>query len=218
MEDKSFSYSLGEEIFSCVSHGVGALFAAAGGAVAIVLAALSGSGWNVGAAIVYTVSMFLMYLSSTLYHAFPWPGVKRIFRIFDHSSIFIFIAGCYTPYCLVTLRGTPAGVAVFAAVWGAALGGMLLEIFALGRFKVLSMLCYLATGWAVVWAMGPLVERLDSAGVWLLIVGGLFYTGGVAFYMGKKVRYFHGIWHLFVLAGTIFQYLSIVIYVLPYSR
>ena len=208
-------YTVGEEVFNSVSHGVGALLAVIGGSVAVTLAAVNGSAREVVACTIYAISLFLLYTMSTLYHAFPFPKVKYIFRIFDHSSVFLLIAGTYTPFMFITLQGSTKGLVIFTIVWAAAVLGIVLNAISVNRFAKLSLLLYLAMGWSVIFAIGDVVNALPKGGVLLLILGGVCYTAGVAFYVIKKVKYFHSVWHLFVLAGSTLHYLCIVLYVLP---
>lgn len=208
-------YTFGEEVFNSVTHGVGALLAIIGGSVVVTLAAVYGSHLEVAACAIYAASLFLLYTMSTLYHAFPFPRVKYVFRIFDHSSVFLLIAGTYTPFMLITLKGNVRGLIIFTIVWAAALIGITLNAFSVNKFAKLSLVLYLVMGWSVVLAIGDVVAALSFGGVVLLILGGVFYTAGVAFYAIKRVRYFHSVWHLFVLAGSIMHYLCIVIYVIP---
>lgn len=210
-------YTLGEEIFNSVTHGVGAALAIAGCAVVVVAASFTGNAWTIVACSVYSFMTILAYLSSTLYHALTPPGAKAVFRILDHSSIFVFIAGTYTPYTLVTLRG-PIGWTIFGIVWGAAILGVVLNSISIEKFKVFSMIAYVATGWAVLFAIVPLFDLLDLGGLILLGAGGILYTLGILFYSFKKIRYMHSIWHLFVLAASVLHYFSILFYVVPNPR
>ena len=211
---KSPLYTLGEEIFNAVSHGVGIVFAVAAGAVMIVFAALFGDGWALASAIIYTITMFLLYLMSTLYHSFTNPKAKGVMRILDHCSIFLLIAGSYTPFCLITLR-QHMGIPLFVIIWAVAILGVVLNSVNMEKFKKISLIGYVVMGWAVVFTLKPLIQGLPFGGLLLLALGGLMYTGGVAFYVMKKHRYMHSIWHLFVLAGTVLQYLSVMLYVIP---
>ncbi len=210
-----FQYTLGEEIFSSVSHGVGALFAVIGGSVVVTLAAVYGSALEVAASAIYAVSLFLLYTMSTLYHAFPFPRVKYLFRIFDHSSVFLLIAGTYTPFMLITLQGVTKGFIIFLVNWAAAVVGITFNSISLKKFAKPSLVLYLVMGWSVVFAIGDVVARMQRGGVVLLFLGGVFYTVGVVFYVMKKIKYTHAVWHLFVLVGSVLHYLCIVIYVLP---
>lgn len=211
-------YTVGEEVFNSVTHGVGAVLSIIGGSVAVTLAALTGGTQEVVACVIYAISLVMLYTMSTLYHAFPFPRVKYIFRVFDHSSVFLLIAGTYTPFMLITLRGSTKGMVIFTIVWAAAVLGIVLNAINVNRFAKLSLLLYIAMGWSVMFAIGDVVNALPKGGVWLLILGGVCYTAGVAFYVVKKVKYFHSVWHLFVLAGSILHYLCVVIYVLPLAQ
>lgn len=211
-------YTRGEEVFNSVSHGVGALLAVIGGSVIVTLAVLMGSAREIAACIIYAISLFILYTMSTLYHAFPFPKVKYVFRIFDHSSVFLLIAGTYTPFMLIALQGVTKGMIIFYVVWAAAILGIVLNSISVNRFAKLSMVLYLVMGWSVVFAIGDVLASLPFAGTLLLILGGICYTGGVAFYAIKKVRYFHSVWHLFVLAGSILHYLCVVLYLIPWDN
>ncbi len=212
MSDKTKRYSLGEEIFSGVSHGIGALIGVITMTILIVFAAQSGDVIAVLSVIVYGISMILLYTFSTLYHSITNNTAKKVFRVLDHSSIFIFIAGTYTPFCLVTLRGE-VGYRLFAVVWAAAIVGIILNCFNIEKFKYLSMGIYLIMGWVVVTAINPLLETLPPAGFYLLLAGGICYTVGVIFY-AIKIKWMHGIWHLFCLGGTVTHFLSILLFVI----
>lgn len=205
-------YCLAEEIASSITHGVGALMALIGGIVMIVMAAMTGDLWKIVSVSIYGAAAVLLFTMSTLYHALTHPRAKAIFRIFDHSTIFLLIAGTYTPFTLVTLRG-PGGWTLFALVWGLAAMGIVLNAIDLERFKKLSLISYIAAGWMVVFSFKSLWLNLPWPGPLLLIAGGLMYTGGIFFYARKKTRFTHAIWHLFVLAGAAFHYFSILYYV-----
>lgn len=207
-------YTVGEEVFNSVSHGVGALLSVIGASVLVTLAACFGDLTCVLSSIIYGVSMVILYTMSTLYHAFPFEKVKKIFRIFDHTSIFILIAGTYTPFCLLALRGNPKGVWVFAVVWICAIAGIVMNAVSLEKTEKLSLVLYVVMGWAVVVVIKDIVAALQGPAFWLLLSGGLAYTGGLVFYK-LKYRYMHSIWHLFVFAGTLLHYLCVVMYVLP---
>ena len=207
-------YTVGEEIFNSVSHGVGALLAVAGTGVLITLAACRGDALCVVACCVYSLSLIILYTMSTLYHAFPFEKVKKLFRIFDHASIFILIAGSYTPFCLLALRGNPKGLIVAAVVWACAVIGIVMNAVSLEKTKSIALILYVVMGWAIVFVMGDVTRALWNNGFWLLVAGGLCYTGGLIFYAAKK-RFMHSVWHLFVLGGSVLHYLCIVIYVIP---
>ncbi|MCL2884568.1 MAG: hemolysin III family protein [Oscillospiraceae bacterium] len=203
-------YSLGEEIMNAVTHGAGAGLAVAG---LVLLLVRADDAWKAVSVALYGASMILLFIMSSLYHALTNPTAKKVFRIFDHSTIFILIAGTYTPFTLVTLRGW-VGWTLFGAVWGAAALGIVLNAVGLVKFKKVSMVCYLASGWCVLIALVPLVHRLALAGVLLLLGGGVAYTTGVLFYRAKRIRYMHSVWHLFVLAGVLLHYFCIFLFVL----
>lgn len=206
-------YTLGEEIFNSVSHGVGVALACVGFGILIVLSALYGDAWAVSSSIVYSFSLFALYLASTLYHACPNRRVKGVLQVLDHCSIFLLIAGTYTPYTLITLRGA-LGWSLFGVVWGAAIVGVVLNAIDVQKYSRISMVCYVAMGWVVVLAIRPLMASLAWNGLVLLALGGVFYTVGIVFYVIRR-SYMHSIWHLFVLAGSVCHYLSILLYVIP---
>lgn len=206
-----------EEIVNSITHGLGAVLGVAGTAVAVVWAALYGDVYSVVAASIYGAMLIILYTMSTLYHAFTNETVKKVFRIFDHCSIFLLIAGTYTPFTLCTLRGA-FGWTIFGIIWGFAVLGIVLNAISLERFKKFSLVCYIVMGWMIVIAIKPMLLRLGSSSAMLLLVlGGVAYTVGVIFYKMKQVPYMHGIWHLFVLLGSILHYFSILFYVLPVS-
>ena len=207
-------YTLGEEIFNAVTHGVGALLAIAAIPLCVVQAVTHGAGLLLAAALIYSITMVVEYLMSTLYHAIAVPAAKRVFKVLDHCGIYLYIAGCYAPYCLVTLinnNGNP--LCIF--VWVVALAGIVAEAFWVNRPRWISALLYLMQGWAVVVCIPALWTLLDPVGFWLLVVGGICYTIGAVFYTcTKKKKYMHSVFHLWVLAGSIFQFFSIYLFVL----
>lgn len=207
-------YSPGEELANSLTHGVGALLAIGGLAWLVTLAAIRGDTWHVVACSVYGAAMVVLYTASTLYHAIPSPRVKRALRVFDHASIYLLIAGTYTPFTLVSLRG-PWGWSLFGTVWGLAVAGIVLALAFPGRLRALSLVLYVAMGWVVVVAVKPLLAALPTGGLVLLLLGGLAYTGGLAFYAWRRLPYGHAVWHLFVLAGTVLHFLAVLLYVVP---
>ena len=204
-------YSILEEIVNAITHGLGAAFAVAG--IVLLLLRSGGDPWKVVSASIYGASMILLFTMSCLYHAITNTRAKQILRVFDHSTIFILIAGTYTPFTLVTLRGW-IGWTIFGVVWGVAVLGIILNAISIERFKVISMVGYITSGWCVIAAIGPLVERMVLPGLVLLISGGVAYTVGLVFYALKNVRYMHSIWHVFVFAGALLQYFCILFYVM----
>lgn len=208
-ESSTKFYTLGEEIFNSVSHGVGILFAVAGCAVLIVLSAVFADRWAVISSIIYGISMMLLYTASTLYHSFTNEKVKSLFRVFDHCTIFLLIAGTYTPFTLYTLRET-VGIKLFFVVWASAIIGIILNAIDLKKYEKISVLLYLVMGWCIVFALKPLLASISTLTLVLLVVGGVLYTVGIIFFLITKYRYMHSIWHLFVLAGTVTQYLAVL--------
>ena len=201
-------YTVLEEWLHSLTHGLGAGLSIAGMAVLIVFASLQGDPWKIVSFAVYGSSMALLYLSSTLYHAFQNPALKRIFKMLDHCTIFLLIAGTYTPFLLVNMRGT-LGWTLFGIVWGLALAGITLKLVFGHSFKGLQVAIYLLMGWLIVFASTELVAALNSLGLWLLVAGGLAYTLGVVFYLVRRIPFNHAIWHLFVIAGSVCHYFSI---------
>jgi len=202
------------ERFNSISHLIGTAFALTGLVVLLIMASIQGDPWKIVSFSIYGTTLLLLYTSSTLYHSFRQGRAKAVFRLFDHLCIYLLIAGTYTPFTLVTLRGG-WGWSLFGVVWGLALIGIVLETSFKQRKKTLALVIYLAMGWLVIIALAPLVRSLPAMGVFWLVLGGLFYSGGVVFYVfDKKVRHFHGIWHLFVLAGSLCHFLTMFFYVL----
>ena len=208
-------YTTGEEILNSVSHGVSALGAVVGCSVMVTLAACFGNSTAIISALVFGLSLITMYTMSTLYHAFPFEKVKKLFRIFDHSAIPLLIAGSYTPFCLIALNSNPKGMIVVAVVWICAIVAIALNVVNLDRFERVNLLLYVAMGWAVLFALKDIVSALAKNGFILLTAGGIAYTTGIIFYKMTKIRYMHGVWHLFVTAGSLLHFLCVVMYVLP---
>jgi hemolysin III len=202
------------EIANSVTHGIGTLLAIAGLALLVVFATIYGNAWHIVSFSIYGTTLVLLYLSSTLYHSTQEPRRKYIFRIIDHSAIYLLIAGTYTPFMLVTLQGT-RGWVMFGIVWFLALTGILYKIFFINRHVVISTLFYLAMGWMIMFSIGDLFRNLPQNGIILLGAGGLAYTFGMLFYAGRDKFLMHAVWHLFVLGGSICHFLSILLYVLP---
>ena len=203
------AYSRGEELANALTHGFGAAAALAAGAVLITLTALFGDGWQLASAIVFGVAMLLLYTASTLYHAISHPIAKGRLKVFDHCAIYLLIAGTYTPFMLVGLRG-PTGWWLFGTIWTLALAGVVFKLFYTGRFKRLSTFIYLGMGWLLVVAIKPMLHALDTATLIWLLAGGLAYSGGTFFYMRPKLRYAHAIWHGFVLIGSVCHYVAVM--------
>jgi hemolysin III len=209
-------YTVGEEIANSVTHGIGIAFSIVALTLLVGDAVLYGDGWALAGGIVFGVSLILLYTGSTLYHAIPFPRARHVFKIMDHSAIYLLIAGSYTPFTLVTMRPN-GGWWMFAVVWTLAAVGIATEAFWAYRPRWLSAVVYLFMGWLAVFMIGPMRASLAPNGLWLLIAGGLCYTLGTVFYVYKKVPYFHMVWHLWVLAGSVCHFLAVLLYVVPLS-
>ena len=207
-------YSLSEELLNSISHGVGALFGIVATVLCIVKAAGTGDPWRIVSSAIFGATVLLLYLMSCLYHALKVNMAKRVFRVIDHCTIFLLIAGTYTPFTLITLRGT-IGWWLFGIVWGMAVLGITLNAISLKKFSKISVACYLIMGWAILAAFQPLADALSPEGVAVLIWGGVAYTVGAILYgIGSKVKYFHSVFHFFCLAGTVFHFFAIYLHVL----
>ncbi|KAA3662752.1 MAG: hemolysin III family protein [Chloroflexi bacterium] len=211
---KNGFYTIGEEIANSVTHGIGTGLAVAGMTLLVVLAAVYGDVWRVVSFSIYGSSLVILYLASTLYHSFQNPKVKHIFRILDHASIYVLIAGTYTPFTLVNMRG-PWGWTLFGVVWAMALLGIAFKVVFIGRYEVLATVAYVVMGWLVVIAFKQMLIAVPPGGIFWLGMGGVTYTLGVIFYAWKKLPYNHAIWHLFVLGGSICHYFAVLFHVLP---
>ena len=206
-------YTLGEEITNSITHGLGVLFGVTILVLTIIMAAHNHNAVGVVAASIYGVSMIVMFLMSCLYHAMsPRIGAKKVFRVIDHCDIYLFIAGSYTPFC-ISLIGGATGWTLFGIIWGCAILGVLLNSINLEKFKYISIALYLIIGWMVIISFNSLYNAIPTKGLILLLTGGIIYTLGAILYgLGKKVRYMHSVFHLFVLAGCIIQSFSILFY------
>ena len=213
-------YSLGEEIANSVTHGIGALLSVAALTMLVVYATMAADPWCTVSVSVFGTTLVFMYLASTLYHAFPQPKLKRLFRKIDHCSIYLLIAGTYTPFLLVNMRG-PWGWSLLAVQWTIAIAGCLFKVFFidrgahLGWWDKVSTALYVAMGWTIVVAFKPTVELVPQAALILMALGGLAYTGGVVFYLWHRLPYNHAIWHLFVIAGSTCHFFAVFFFIIP---
>jgi hemolysin III len=211
-------YTFGEEVANSIIHGLGAALSIAALTLLVTFAAQAHDGWALGAGIVYGISLVLEYTASTLYHSFPQPNVKHVFKLLDHAGIYVLIAGTYTPFTLITLRDATwgpvshVGLWLFGVVWALAIAGIATEASWAYRPRWVSAGVYLVMGWLIVLAMQPLVANIAPPGLWLLVAGGLCYTVGTVFYVLKRVPYMHAVWHVFVLAGSILHFLAVLMY------
>lgn len=212
---KMNNQSMGEEIANSISHGIGALLAIAGTVVAIVYACLNGDARSIVSASLYGAGLIILYLASTLYHSITNLKAKRVFRVLDHCSIYILILSSYIPISLSLMRGTDGWILFGINAFCTALGVTLTSIN-MKKFHALAMVLYLLMGWSIVFFGFPTIITLPATGIWLLVLGGLCYTGGIAFFAMKKPKYMHSIWHLFVLAGSVLHYFAFLFYALPF--
>ncbi|HEY5506142.1 MAG TPA: hemolysin III family protein [Coriobacteriia bacterium] len=215
-EKSNRDYTVGEEIANSVTHGIGIAFSIVALTLMVASAAVYGDSWALAGGIVFGISLILLYTGSTLYHAIPMPKARHVFKIMDHSAIYLLIAGSYTPFTLVTMRAT-GGWWMFAVVWTLAAVGISTEAFWAYRPRWLSAVVYLFMGWLAVFMIGPMSHSLAMPGLWLLVAGGLCYTLGTVFYVYKRVPYFHMVWHLWVLGGSVCHFLAVLLYVVPLS-
>ncbi len=207
------TFSRREEIANAITHGIGAVLSVGMLVMLVVFASLEGNAWHVVSVSIYGVTMLVLFVSSTLVHSFPAGKMKDLFEIFDHSAIYLFIAGTYTPILLVPLRGS-LGWTLFGIIWGMAILGIIFKVFFVKRFVVLSTLFYVLMGWLLIIAWGPLTTEVPAAGITYLILGGVMYSIGSIFYVWRSFTYHHMVWHLFVLGGSIFHFFTIFFYVI----
>ena len=215
MDQLPHSEGRAAEFANSLTHGLGAALGAASLVIMVVFASLRGSARHIVGAAIFGAAMVLLYTMSTLYHAFRGPRVKFVFKILDHNSIFILIAGTYTPFCLGTLKGA-WGWSIFGVVWGLAVLGITFKSIFIRRMEFLSTAVYLAMGWVVMLAARPLYFNLSHAGLAWLLGGGVFYTLGTVFYGWHSLKFHHAIWHLFVLGGSLCHVMAVLFYVIPH--
>jgi hemolysin III len=207
-------FSKREEVANATIHGIGAVLSVAALILLIIYSSLEGTVLHVVSFAIFGITMLLLYLSSTLVHSFPQGKTKDLFEIFDHSAIYLFIAGTYTPILFHLVQGT-LGWTLFGIVWGMAALGVLFKVFYAKKFLFTSTILYIIMGWLIVLAWKPLQMHLSGNGLMLLIIGGVLYTVGTFFYVWRSFPYHHAIWHLFVLAGSILHFFVILLYILP---
>lgn len=207
-------YTLGEEIANALTHGAGAVLSAAGMSALIFYAAMGADPWRIASVTVFGITLLLMYLTSTLYHAIPHPKLKDFFRVADHCAIYLLIAGTYTPFLLVSMRG-PWGWSLFIFLWSVAVAGCVFKFFFTGRFNKTSTALYLAMGWTVVVALKPMLEMVPQGALIPLAIGGLLYSLGTIFYLWDQLPFNHAIWHVFVLGGSAAHFFAILFWIVP---
>lgn len=214
IEKRLIYYTRTEELANALTHGLGVLLGLAGLTVLLIHANLTGDPWRIVSVTIYAGVFTIYYLISTLYHSIQGPRLRYLLRILDHAGIYMVIAATYTPFTLVSLHGE-WGWSLFGTVWGLAVGGVILKTFMIDRLRILAMLLYIGMGWIAVVAFKPLLAALTPAGMEWLVAGGIIYTVGIIFYACNWIPYNHAIWHVFVLAGSICHFCSVLWYVVP---
>ncbi|TWI53304.1 PAQR family membrane homeostasis protein TrhA [Halalkalibacter nanhaiisediminis] len=210
------TFSKGEEVANAITHGIGVVLSIAALVLLIVFSSLHGSALHIVSFTIYGVTMLLLYFSSTMLHSLPEGKIKNLFEIFDHSAIYLYIAGSYTPLLFIVVQGT-LGWTLFGIVWGLATVGIVFKVFFVKKFLFLSTVFYIAMGWLAIFAIKPMMENLPTAGIAFLVAGGLCYTLGTIFYVWRGFKFHHAVWHTFVLAGSTLHFFLILLYVLPLS-
>lgn len=205
-------YTLGEELFNAISHGLGTVLGMVGLVLMLFISVPTGSVKGIISCTVYGLSLIILYTMSTLYHALTHPMAKKVFRIFDHCTIYLLIAGTYTPFSLLTIGGA-FGWCLFTFQWGLAILGIILNAVNMKKFKIVSMILYILMGWSIILKLSSVLVSLSSSGLLLLLGGGILYTAGLIFF-GMKKKYMHSVWHLFVLGGSVLHLLCVLFYVL----
>jgi len=207
--NKTKTFSKKEEIANSITHGIGATLSLAALVILIVYASLYGNAWHIVSFSLFGTTMLLLYVFSTLVHSLPIGKAKKVFEILDHAGIYFFIAGTYTPFLLVALRGA-LGWTLFGIIWGLAIFGTVFKAFFVDRFVKLSTILYIVIGWLIVVAWKPLVASVSTKGIVFLVIGGVLYSFGAIFYVWKGFKYHHAIWHLFVVAGSIMHFFAVM--------
>lgn len=212
MSEELNFYTKGEEVANAITHGIGTVLAVVGAVLLIVFSALSGDVYKIISFTIFGVTLVLLYLGSTLYHSIPNKKAKRVFRIIDHSSIYLLIAGTYTPYVLVCLRDNKKAMAIFIMIWVLTILGIVFKFFFINKFENLSTLLYIFMGWAVLFVVKDLWKAVPHMAILWLAIGGVFYTLGCIFFVLDKMPYNHAIWHLFVIGGSVSHFFSVILY------
>jgi len=202
-----------EEVFNSITHGIGVLLSIAALVLLIMKASKTHDGWQITSSVIYGITLIILYLASTLFHSLMFTRARNFFNFLDHSAIYLLIAGTYTPFTLITLRG-PLGWTLFGIIWGLTIIGIVYKLFFLNKWRAFSTALYLAMGWIGVIAIRSFLRDIPPGGLYFLLAGGLFYTIGVIFYIWQRIPYFHIIWHLFVLGGSICHFFAILIYII----
>jgi len=208
------TYPYWEEFVNVLTHGIGFLMSVAALALMVVFASLDGNAWHIVGVSIFGASLVVLYLASTLFHWSVRPKVRKYLNVFDHSAIYVLIAGTYTPFLLVTLNG-PWGWSLFGVIWGLAIAGVVFKMFFTGRFDKLSLLIYVLMGWLILIAIVPLIQNLSTMGLIWLLIGGISYSIGAVFYLLSKMPFNHAIFHFWVLGGSICHFFAVFWYVIP---
>jgi hemolysin III len=211
---QTHSFTKGEEIANSITHGIGGLLSIAALVLLIVYSSLYGTAWHIVSFTLFGTTMVLLYTASTLVHSFPKGKVKDFFEILDHSSIYFFIAGTYTPFLFIGVKGW-LGWTLFGTIWGLAIAGTIFKSFFAKKYLFTSTILYVVLGWMIVFAWDSLSTNLPSNGLKLLVLGGVLYTVGAIFYVWRGFKYHHAIWHVFVIGGTTAHFFSVLFYLLP---
>lgn len=212
MSEELNFYTKGEEIANAITHGIGSVLAVIGAVLLIVFSALSGDVYKIISFTIFGVTLVILYLGSTLYHSIPNKKAKRVFRIIDHSSIYLLIAGTYTPYVLVCLRDNKKVMAIFIMIWILTILGIAFKAFFINKFEKLSTLLYIFMGWAILFVVKDVWKAVPHMAILWLVIGGLFYTLGCIFFVLDRMPYNHAIWHLFVIGGSVSHFFSVILY------
>lgn len=214
MKISARTYPYWEEFVNVLSHGIGFLLSVAALSLMVVFASLDGNAWHIVGVSVFGASLVVLYLASTLFHWSVRPKIRKYLNVFDHSAIYVLIAGTYTPFLLVTLNG-PWGWSLFGVIWGLAIAGVVFKMFFTGRFDKLSLLIYVLMGWLILIAIVPLIQNLSTMGLIWLLIGGISYSIGAVFYLLNRFPFNHAIFHFWVLGGSISHFFAVFWYVIP---
>ena len=214
MKISARTYPYREEFVNVLTHGIGFLMSVAALALMVVFASLDGNAWHIVGVSIFGVSLVVLYLASTLFHWSVRPKIRKYLNVFDHSAIYVLIAGTYTPFLLVTLNG-PWGWSLFGVIWGLAIAGVIFKMFFTGKYDKLSLLIYVLMGWLILIAIVPLVQNLSTMGLIWLFIGGISYSIGAIFYLLNKLPFNHAIFHFWVLGGSICHFFAVFWYVIP---
>lgn len=214
MTHNGSKYTLREEIANAVTHGLGVILSVVALTLMVVYAFLGGDPWRIVSVSIFGATLIILYVASTLYHAIPHPPLKRVMRVLDHSAVYLLIAGTYTPFLLVNMRG-PWGWSLFGVLWGVAAAGCVYKVFFTGRWEIISTILYIIMGWTALVAIKPAIVMIPAQALILMVIGGVLYTLGTIFYAWGRLPYNHAVWHLFVLAASAIHVAAVLFFVVP---